>query len=85
MQNNDSKQKGFEKKSERLDIRVSHKKKMEFAEACADQGDTPSNAIRRFITSYIRRAKNDDLKAFLQKMKWKRSAGALTYFLVFQK
>ena len=43
----------FEKKTERLDVRLSHEKKQAFSEACENQGDTPSTAVRRFINSYI--------------------------------
>lgn len=49
-----------DKKTERLDVRVSYEKKQAFTEACEIQSDTPSNAIRRFVNSYIRRAKRDE-------------------------
>lgn len=52
----------FEKKSERIEIRVSHSKKQAFNDACEQGGDTPSGALRRFIDSYIRRADNDAFK-----------------------
>ena len=52
-----------DKKTERLDIRISHETKKAFNEACEVQSDTPSNAVRRFVSSYIRRAKRDDLSA----------------------
>lgn len=51
-----------EKKSERIEIRVSHSKKQAFQQACDDHGDTPSGALRRFIDGYIRRADQDALK-----------------------
>lgn len=51
-----------EKKSERLEIRLPYSKKEAFIEACEQQSDTPSNAVRRFINSYIRRSNTDDLK-----------------------
>lgn len=58
-----------DKMTERLDVRISHQKKQDFTEACDMQSDTPSNAIRRFVNSYIRRAKRDEtregLRAFL--------------------
>jgi len=50
-----------EKKSERLEVRLPYSKKQAFVEACEQQSDTPSNAIRRFINSYIRRSDNDAL------------------------
>jgi len=51
----------FEKKSERIEIRVSHSKKQAFNAACEQGGDTPSGALRRFIDSYIHRADGDAL------------------------
>lgn len=49
----------FEKKSERIEIRVSHSKKEAFNAACESNGDTPSGALRRFIDGYIKRAESD--------------------------
>jgi hypothetical protein len=57
-QNSEMSEKG-EKKSERLEIRLSFSKKQAFLEACEIQGDQPSDALRRFIQSYTRRAKAD--------------------------
>ena len=51
-----------EKKSERMEIRLGHLEKQGFIEACHTQGDTPSEAMRRFIEGYTRRA-NSDLRA----------------------
>ncbi|MGB3457003.1 MAG: hypothetical protein WBG08_05920 [Litorimonas sp.] len=48
-----------EKKSERLEIRVGHSEKQGFMKACDSQGDTPSDAMRRFIRGYVRRADAD--------------------------
>lgn len=76
MQKNETPQNTFEKKTERLDIRVSHKKKEEFTQACEEQGDTPSNAVRRFITSYTRRANHDNFRAALRAFPWRRTAAA---------
>lgn len=59
-------QKPFEKKTDRLDVRLSHDKKQAFSEACENQGDTPSQAVRRFINSYIRRSNRDDLGAAIR-------------------
>lgn len=65
MPNSDS-SKPFEKKTERLDVRLSHEKKQAFNEACENQGDTPSSAVRRFINSYIRRSNRDDMGAAIR-------------------
>jgi len=65
----------FEKKTERLDIRVSHAKKKAFAEACENQGDTPSNAVRRFISTYVRREQRDERAAAIRFSPWKRYVG----------
>ncbi len=75
MEQNNKTQGHFEKKSERLDIRVSHKKKQEFTDACHDQGDTPSNAVRRFITSYTRRSNYDNLGAAIRTSPLRRILG----------
>lgn len=58
----------FEKKSERIEIRVSHSKKQAFNTACEDSGDTPSGALRRFIDGYIRRADKDAFSDGLRAM-----------------
>lgn len=76
MQKNETSQTTFEKKFERLDIRVSYKKKEAFTKACEEQGDTPSNAVRRFITSYTRRANHDNFRAALRTFPWRRMAVA---------
>lgn len=54
------------KKTERLDVRISHEKKQAFNEACDIQSDTPSSAVRRFVNSYIRRAKRDNSRAWVR-------------------
>lgn len=51
-----------EKKSERLEIRLPFSKKADFLKACEQQSDTPSNVVRRFINSYIRRSNADEFK-----------------------
>jgi len=51
-----------EKKSERFEVRLPYSKKQDFVQACEDQGDTPSSAVRRFIDSYVRRADADTMK-----------------------
>ncbi|MGB0908323.1 MAG: hypothetical protein ACPGVT_12590 [Maricaulaceae bacterium] len=58
--------KHFEKKTERLDVRLSTEKKQAFIHACENQSDTPSQAVRRFINSYIRRSHRDDIDASLR-------------------
>lgn len=50
-----------EKNSERLEIRLPYSKKQAFMDACENQSDTPSHAIRRFINSYIRRTDSDEI------------------------
>jgi hypothetical protein len=75
--NNDSAP--FEKKTERLDVRISHEKKKAFVEACENQGDIPSNAIRRFISTYIRREQRDEMAAAIRFSPWKRYMG---YFAI---
>ena len=73
----------FEKKTERLDIRLSHRKKQDFTQACEAQGDTPSNAVRRFVTTYIRRANRDEAAAVIRFSPWKkRLALAATFIIV---
>jgi len=49
----------MEKKSERLEVRLGYEEKQTFTQACENQGDTPSGAIRRFIKGYVRRADAD--------------------------
>ena len=46
-----------EKKSESLDIRLPYEQKREFMEATRKRGETASNALRRFIASYIEDAR----------------------------
>jgi len=52
---------GWEKKSERFEVRLSHSKKVAFQEACERQGDTPSDALRRSIEGYLNRSEAEDL------------------------
>jgi len=53
----------MEKKSERLEVRLGYEEKQTFAEACENQGDTPSGAVRRFINGYVRRSDEDVLSS----------------------
>jgi len=46
----------MEKKSERLEVRLGFQEKQAFTVACDTQGDTPSSAIRRFISGYTKRS-----------------------------
>ena len=46
-----------EKKSESLDIRLPYEQKREFMEATQKQGETASEALRRFITAYTEEAR----------------------------
>lgn len=57
----DAKAYGWEKKSERFEVRLTHSKKLAFQEACDRQGDTPSEAVRRSIESYLSRSEMDTL------------------------
>ena len=53
----------MEKKSERLEVRLGYEEKQNFTEACENQGDTPSGAVRRFINGYVRRSDEDVLSS----------------------
>lgn len=53
----------MEKKSERLEVRLGYQEKQTFTEACENQGDTPSGAVRRFINGYVRRSDADVLSS----------------------
>lgn len=46
-----------EKKSESLDIRLPYEQKREFMDATRKRGETASNALRRFIATYIEEAR----------------------------
>ena len=58
----DTRSHDWEKKSERFEVRLSHTKKLAFQEACERQGDTPSEAVRRSIESYLGRSEMDALR-----------------------
>lgn len=51
----------MDKKSDRLEIRLSHTDKEDFQTACEVTGETPSNVMRRYIRRYIRRVDKDEL------------------------
>jgi len=54
-------QEPWEKKSERFEVRLPFSKKQAFIDACEEQGDTPSEAVRRFIHTYLRRTREDNM------------------------
>lgn len=68
----------MEKKSERLEVRLGYQEKQNFADACDLQGDTPSNAIRRFIKGYVKRTDSDILDT-----KWRKSAKRKFFPIIF--
>jgi len=74
----------MEKKSERLEVRLGYQEKQTFTEACENQGDTPSGAIRRFINGYVRRSDADVLSSAwrdaAKRRAW-RPAAFLTIFV----
>jgi len=61
----------WEKKSERFEIRLPFSKKQAFVEACEAQGDTPSEALRRFIHTYLRRSEEDSLGPARRRLRYK--------------
>lgn len=69
-----------EKKSERLEIRLGYTEKQDFSNACDSQGDTPSGALRRFISGYVRRADTDMMSEANRRLR--RRYGGLTVGLV---
>jgi len=73
----------LEKKSERLEVRLGYQEKQQFAEACETQGDTPSGAIRRFISGYVRRSDGDILSSAWRGAVKRRGLKAAVFALVF--
>ncbi len=61
----------WEKKSERFEVRLPFSKKQAFVEACEEQGDTPSEAVRRFIHTYLRRAREDNMGMVRRSLRYK--------------
>jgi len=57
-----------EKKSERLEIRLSHSKKQAFLKACDKNGITSSEAIRLFIDTYIVQSRWKRIKTIAKEM-----------------
>ncbi|MEP3890171.1 MAG: hypothetical protein ABJN69_06865 [Hellea sp.] len=73
----------MEKKSERLEVRLGYEEKQTFTEACENQGDTPSSAVRRFINGYVRRSDEDVLssawRGAVKRRAWKPIAFAAVF------
>lgn len=49
-----------EKKSESLDIRLPYQQKQDFMAATKQRGETASQALRHFISTYIEEARLED-------------------------
>lgn len=73
----------MEKKSERLEVRLGYEEKQTFAEACENQGDTPSSAIRRFISGYVRRSDEDVLSTAWRGAAKRRAWRPIAFIAVF--
>lgn len=58
-----------EKKSESLDIRLPYEQKREFMEATQKQGETASEALRRFITAYTEEARLTETQTPVQEIR----------------
>lgn len=71
----------MEKKSERLEVRLGYQEKQNFNEACELQGDTPSGAIRRFISGYVRRSDGDVLSTAWREAATRRGWKPLIFLL----
>lgn len=73
----------MEKKSERLEVRLGYQEKQAFTEACDSQGDTPSSAIRRFISGYVRRSDVDLLSSAWRVAAQRRGVRSLVLAVLF--
>ena len=73
----------MEKKSERLEVRLGFEEKQTFTEACENQGDTPSGAVRRFINGYVRRSDEDVLSSAWRGAARRRAWKPLAFVAVF--
>lgn len=60
-----------EKKSESLEVRLPHSTKQEFMDACEREGITASQAVRTFISVYVRRSRRAKLKTICQDLAMK--------------
>jgi len=73
----------MEKKSERLEVRLGYQEKQAFNEACDTQGDTPSSAIRRFISGYVKRSDEDMLSSAWRGAAKRRGRRPLAFAAIF--
>lgn len=75
----------MDKKTERLEVRLSYADKQSFQAACEETGETPSDVVRRFIRRYIRRADSDRVGEGLAALRsmTERNRGRLTFSVVF--
>jgi len=73
----------MEKKSERLEVRLGYEEKQTFTEACENQGDTPSGAVRRFINGYVRRSDADLLSSAWRGAAKRRGRRPLAFAAIF--
>lgn len=71
------------KKSERLEVRLGYEEKQTFTEACENQGDTPSGAVRRFINGYVRRSDEDVLSSAWRGAVKRRGLKPIAFLAVF--
>ncbi|MEM7458276.1 MAG: energy transducer TonB [Pseudomonadota bacterium] len=62
-----------EKKTEMIEVRLPHSKKVAFKQACEDEGITVSHAVRTFVDAYLRRSR---------RMKAKRIAKDISMTLI---
>lgn len=51
-----------EKKTEMLEVRLSHSKKAAFKQACEDEGISVSHAVRTFVDAYLKRSRRTKVK-----------------------
>ncbi|MEM1036437.1 MAG: hypothetical protein AAGI14_06715 [Pseudomonadota bacterium] len=79
----------MDKKTERLEVRLSHADKQSFQNACEEGGETPSDVVRRFIRRYIRRADSDRvgeglaaLRSMAGRNRGRLAVGAVSIFSV---
>ena len=51
-----------EKKTEMIEVRLPHSKKVAFKQACEEEGITVSHAVRTFVDAYLRRSRRTKAK-----------------------
>ena len=73
----------MEKKSERLEVRLGYEEKQTFTEACENQGDTPSGAVRRSISGYVRRYDADVLSSAWRGAAKRRGWRPVAFLIIF--